>query len=77
MGNICSSSTEDPESSPAAYIDYDNKMQRMYAERLEGKQEKVNIGRDAFDLLWYDIEDYLWPIEEEEEELRVEDMNAE
>ena len=37
----------------------------------------MDIGRDAFESLICDVEDFLFPIEEEEEELRVEDMNPE
>ena len=36
---------------------------------------KINIPQAAYEELLYDIQDYLWPIEEEEEELRVQDMN--
>ena len=50
----------------------------MYKNRLQGiKEEKTNIGRDALESIWYDVEDFLFPVTEEEEELRVEDMNAE
>ena len=77
--SMCSNKrTEDPEDSPAAYIDYEERQQRMYQERLQGIQNrKMDIARDAFDSLWYDVEDFLFPIEEEEEELKVENMNAE
>ena len=78
--SVCSSSKkgEDPESSPAAYIDYQERNERLYQERLQGLHKgKIDIGRDALESLWYDVEDFLFPIEEGEEELKVENMNAE
>ena len=76
--SICNNSSDDPEFGPSSYIDYHEKRERLQQERLQGlHKEKIDIGKVAFDSLWYDVENYLFPVKEDEEELRVDDMTQE
>ena len=59
--SICSN-TEDPEAGPSSYIAYYERRERLQEERQQGlSKERIDIGKVAFESLWYDIENYLYP----------------
>lgn len=69
---------EDPDYSPSAYIANEEQKEKAKQENREFMTNgRIDIAKVAYQSLWYDIEDYLFPIDEEEEELRVEDMDQE
>ena len=71
MGKVFSSEYED---SPSAYIEYQNQLKKEQETRESGN---IDIGKEAFNMFCNDIGKVLFTVEEEEEELKVDDMDAE
>ena len=74
---ICSNSVDDPEYGPASYIKYHEQREEMQIQRFQGSDDQIDIAKVAFESLMYDVENFLFPPKQDEEELNPDDMTQE